>query len=111
MHARGLMSLPCCAQAGPPPIYIGFGSLIVDNPEEVTRIIVKASLRAGVRVLLSRGWGGLGDGVDIPNIMLLDSCPHDWLFLRCSAVVHHGGAGTTAAGSESLCNPVLPDLQ
>jgi len=46
-----------------------------------------------------RGWADLGEGFDIPDtVMLLDDVPHDWLLPRCSAVVHHGGAGTTAAG-------------
>jgi len=96
--------------AGPPPVYIGFGSLIVDKPAEVTRVIFKAAVRAGVRVILSKGWGGLGVGVEIPdNVFLLDSCPHDWLFPRCSAVVHHGGAGTTAAGLLAGCpTAVIP---
>ena len=46
-----------------------------------------------------RGWAGLGEGFDLPDsVMLLDDVPHDWLLPQCSAVVHHGGAGTTAAG-------------
>ncbi|EED17988.1 conserved hypothetical protein [Talaromyces stipitatus ATCC 10500] len=83
---------------GPPPVYIGFGSIVVDNPEELTRIIFGAVKRAGVRALVSQGWGGLG-GKDVPeNIFLLGNCPHDWLFQHVSCVVHHGGAGTTAIG-------------
>ena len=46
-----------------------------------------------------RGWAGLGEGFELPDsVMLLDDVPHDWLLPQCSAVVHHGGAGTTAAG-------------
>ena len=49
--------------------------------------------------IASRGWADLGEGFDIPDtVMLLDDVPHDWLLPQCSAVVHHGGAGTTAAG-------------
>lgn len=51
-----------------------------------------------VRALVSKGWGNIG-GADVPeNVFLLGNVPHDWLFPRCSAVVHHGGAGTTAIG-------------
>ncbi|KAA8893309.1 hypothetical protein FN846DRAFT_546447 [Sphaerosporella brunnea] len=86
--------------AGPPPIYIGFGSIVVDDPNALTQKIFKAVELAGCRALVSKGWGGIGaDDLDVPeNIMLLGNCPHDWLFPQCAAVVHHGGAGTTAAG-------------
>jgi UDP:flavonoid glycosyltransferase YjiC (YdhE family) len=86
--------------AGEPPVYIGFGSIVVDDPNAFTKMIFEAVEMAGVRALVSKGWGGLGGGeIDIPdNIFLLDNTPHDWLFPRVSAVVHHGGAGTTAMG-------------
>jgi UDP:flavonoid glycosyltransferase YjiC (YdhE family) len=86
--------------AGEPPVYIGFGSIVVDDPNAFTSMIFEAVKLAGVRALVSKGWGGLGRGdIDMPeNIFLLDNTPHDWLFPRVSAVVHHGGAGTTAIG-------------
>ncbi|KAH6695584.1 glycosyltransferase family 28 domain-containing protein [Plectosphaerella plurivora] len=85
-------------EAGPPPVYIGFGSIVVDDPAALTDLIFNAIRIAGVRVILSKGWGGMG-GDNIPeNVHLVGNCPHDWLFRRVSAVVHHGGAGTTAAG-------------
>lgn len=85
---------------GPPPVYIGFGSIVVDDPNKLTRTIFDAVTRAGCRALVSKGWGGLGvDSVGIPEgVFMLGNCPHDWLFERVSAVVHHGGAGTSAAG-------------
>ncbi|OAQ97272.1 hypothetical protein LLEC1_02010 [Akanthomyces lecanii] len=85
---------------GPPPVYIGFGSIVVDDPNAMTRMIFDAIHLAGVRALVSKGWGGLGaDDVGIPEgVYMLGNVPHDWLFQRVSAVVHHGGAGTTAAG-------------
>ena len=83
--------------SGPPPIYIGFGSIVVDNPEAVTRTIFEAIRRTGVRALVSRGWGGLGSLQPPENVLLIGDVPHDWLFPRVSCVVHHGGAGTTAA--------------
>lgn len=79
-------------------MYIGFGSIVVDDPEKLTKLIFNAVKQAGVRALVSKGWGGLG-GEDPPKgIHLVGNCPHDWLFQYVSAVVHHGGAGTTAIG-------------
>ena len=84
--------------AGDPPMYIGFGSIVVDDPDRFTEMIFEAVKQAGVRALVSKGWGGLG-GDDTPdNIFMLENTPHDWLFPKVSAVVHHGGAGTTAIG-------------
>ncbi|KAJ1561226.1 hypothetical protein HK405_004554 [Cladochytrium tenue] len=62
--------------------------------------IFKAVESAGVRAIVSKGWGGLGgEGLSVPNgIYMIGNCPHDWLFKQVAAVVHHGGAGTTAAG-------------
>jgi sterol 3beta-glucosyltransferase len=84
--------------AGEPPVYVGFGSMAGKKPERVTRIVIDALQKAYVRGLLASGWGGLAPE-DLPDsIMMIDHAPHDWLFPRVSAVVHHGGAGTTAAG-------------
>lgn len=84
--------------AGEPPIYVGLGSMAARDPERTTRIVLEAVERAGVRAILATGWGGL-TASDLPDsVHLLASAPHDWLFGRVSAVVHHGGAGTTAAG-------------
>ena len=85
--------------AGEPPVYIGFGSIVVDDPDRFTNLIFQAVKKAGIRALVSKGWGGLGDEGGTPDdIYMLENTPHDWLFPRCSAVVHHGGAGTTAIG-------------
>lgn len=85
---------------GPPPIYIGFGSIVLDDPNTMTELIFAAVRKTGQRVLLSKGWGGVGaDELRIPNgVFMLGNVPHDWLFKHVSCVVHHGGAGTTAAG-------------
>ncbi|TQS37115.1 hypothetical protein Golomagni_02421 [Golovinomyces magnicellulatus] len=83
---------------GSPPIYIGFGSIVVENPDNFTQMIFDAVRMAGVRALVSKGWGNLGGDETPDYIFLLGNVPHDWLFPRVSAVVHHGGAGTTAAG-------------
>lgn len=86
-----------------PTIYIGFGSIVVPDPEEMTKIIVDAVVQAKVRVILSKGWSGRLSKKDEvieypPCIYPLEKVPHDWLFPKMAGVVHHGGAGTTAAG-------------
>lgn len=86
--------------AGPLPIYIGFGSIVIDNPDEMTEILLRAIEETGVRAIVSRGWSKLG-GPIVPHIFYLDDCPHEWLFQHVSAVVHHGGAGTTACGLQN----------
>lgn len=87
-------------EAGPPPVYIGFGSIVVEDPNAMTRMIFDAIHLSGVRALVSKGWGGIGaDDIGVPEgVYMLGNVPHDWLFEHVSAVVHHGGAGTTAAG-------------
>ncbi|KAF5858188.1 hypothetical protein ETB97_004690 [Aspergillus alliaceus] len=82
---------------GPPPIYIGFGSIVIDDPPRLTAILEEAVRAVGVRAIISRGWSKLG-GSSSKDIMYLGDCPHEWLFQQVSAVVHHGGAGTTACG-------------
>lgn len=86
--------------AGEQPVYIGFGSIVVDDPDRFTQMIFEATKIAGVRALVNKGWGGLGgEGKDTPdNVFMLGNTPHDWLFPRVKAVIHHGGAGTTAMG-------------
>ncbi|PQE06092.1 glycosyltransferase family 1 protein [Rutstroemia sp. NJR-2017a BBW] len=86
--------------AGPPPIYIGFGSIVLDDSNAMTELIFEAARKTGQRVLLSKGWGGIGaEELRIPGgVFMLDNVPHDWLFKHVSCVIHHGGAGTTAAG-------------
>jgi hypothetical protein len=82
--------------AGEPPVYIGFGSIVVDDPVALTNMIFTAVKNLGIRALVSKGWGGIG-GDEVPEgVHLLGNVPHDWLFPKMSAVVHHGGAGTTA---------------
>ncbi|MDX1990858.1 MAG: glycosyltransferase [bacterium] len=84
--------------AGTPPVYIGFGSMGSRNPEEAGRIALEALALSGQRGVLASGWGGLKTA-DLPDtVHVISSIPHSWLFPRMAAVVHHGGAGTTAAG-------------
>ncbi|KAK1415046.1 hypothetical protein QVD17_30815 [Tagetes erecta] len=91
-------------EKGEKPIYIGFGSLPVQDPDGMTEIIVKALEVTAQRGIINKGWGGLGNLAKSKDfVYLLDNVPHDWLFLQCAAVVHHGGAGTTAAGLKAAC--------
>lgn len=84
--------------AGPPPVYVGFGSMSGRDPEKLAGIVVEALRRAGLRGVLASGWGGL-KADDLPDTVLaIEQAPHDWLFPRMATVVHHGGAGSTAAG-------------
>ncbi|PYI11514.1 UDP-Glycosyltransferase/glycogen phosphorylase [Aspergillus sclerotiicarbonarius CBS 121057] len=94
--------------SGPAPVYIGFGSIVIDNPQKMTEIILEAVARTGVRAIISRGWSKLG-GTPGHNIYYIDDCPHEWLFQHVAAVVHHGGAGTTACGlSNGRSTTIVP---
>jgi sterol 3beta-glucosyltransferase len=84
--------------AGPPPIYVGFGSMSQGNAERRTRLALRALELTGQRGVLLTGWGGLRPEGALPNVCCVDDVPHAWLFPQMRAVVHHGGAGTTAAG-------------
>ncbi|MEU8235463.1 nucleotide disphospho-sugar-binding domain-containing protein [Actinoplanes sp. NPDC048967] len=81
--------------AGPPPVFVGFGSMTPAH-ERLHDVVAAAVGRAGVRAVVQSGWAGLGPAGD--DILVVDDLPHDWLFPRAAAVVHHAGAGTTAAG-------------
>jgi sterol 3beta-glucosyltransferase len=84
--------------AGPPPVYVGFGSMVDHERAAIIAIIVEALQKAECRGILLGGWAELGSG-DLPDsIFLVDQVPHEWLFPQVAAVVHHGGAGTSAAG-------------
>lgn len=84
--------------AGAPPVYIGFGSMAGRDPEQLSGLVAEALARSGRRGVLLAGWGGLQAGSLPENIFMVESAPHSWLFPRMAALVHHGGAGTTAEG-------------
>ncbi|MGA7270621.1 MAG: glycosyltransferase, partial [Acidimicrobiia bacterium] len=84
-------------QSSDAPIYIGFGSIQDRRPDETTRLILSALKKTRQRAVLLSGWSELGQ-IDLPEtVYRLDYAPHSWLFPRVKAVVHHAGAGTTAA--------------
>ncbi len=124
-HVCGYWSLPASATWAPPPaledflaregpvVSIGFGSMASTQPQEVTDLVLNAVRQAGVRAVLLSGWGGLASLPEADDVICADALPHDWLFPRVAAVVHHGGAGTTgaalSAGVPALIVPFAAD--
>lgn len=97
--------------AGPAPVFIGFGSMAAGQDGRLSEVVAEAVRRAGVRAVVQAGWAGLeGAGHDV---LTIGDAPHSWLFPQMSAVVHHGGAGTTGAafiaGTPSVAVPVYAD--
>lgn len=97
----------------PPPLFFGLGSTPVTDPGALTRRVAQAAHDAGVRLVLQRGWAGLGDGLEDPDIHVVGDVAYDALFPHVAGVAHHGGAGTTALGLRhgrpTLCMPALAD--
>ncbi|KAF8073827.1 glycosyltransferase family 1 protein, partial [Lyophyllum atratum] len=107
---------------GKPIVYIGFGSITVPHSNQVTARIVKAVLKSDVRAVIAKGWSSRmnrpGDDKDMqveipPECYMIDKIPHDWLFSKIDAALHHGGAGTTGAslraGIPTLIKPWFGD--
>ena len=86
--------------AGEPPVYVGFGSMGFGKGANERRDAVLSALRVnGLRGIVTTGWGGIARGeAGTDDVLVLEGAPHEWLFPRVVAVVHHGGAGSTAAG-------------
>ncbi|MFE7655188.1 glycosyltransferase [Streptomyces bottropensis] len=109
---------------GPPPVYIGFGSMTGTRADRNHALVTEAIRLTGVRAVVATGWGGIGaaagpsaspatTGSPSPDILTIDQAPHDWLFPRTAAVVHHGGPGTVgaalAAGRPQVLCPHMGD--
>jgi UDP:flavonoid glycosyltransferase YjiC (YdhE family) len=94
---------------GAPPICVTFGSTVHRDPEKVYRSVLDGLSRTGNRAIILSGWSDLG-GILMPdNVLVMEAAPHEWLLPQCKAVIHHGGAGTTAAGLRSgIPNFVVP---
>lgn len=100
-------ALEAFLDAGEPPVVIGFGSMTTRDPVAATRTLLEGVAMSGRRAVLLAGWAGLGVD-DLPaSVFCIDAAPHDWLFARACAVVHHGGAGTTAAALRAGIPQVL----
>lgn len=100
-------------ESGPPPAYVGFGSMASGDSTLLTRSVLEAIRRTGLRAIFSSGWGGLKTESLPANVLPVGHVPHDWLLPRVSMAVHHGGAGTTAAvlraGIPSIIVPFFAD--
>ncbi len=102
-------ALSAFLEAGPPPVYVGFGSMGNRNPQQTAALVLEALQKSGQRAVMLSGWSGMS-GENLPDtVHLVNDVPHAWLFPRMAAVVHHGGAGTTAAGLRAgIPNIVIP---
>jgi len=100
-------------RSGSAPVYVGFGSMGIGDAEATTGAIIAAIRQAGCRAVVSAGWGGLRATDLPPEIFATEAVPHDWLFPQMAAIIHHGGAGTTAAalraGVPSVLVPFMVD--
>lgn len=96
-------------EAGPAPVYIGFGSMVSADPAAFTAAVLDAVRASGQRAVLASGWGGLIDpgGAADGQVCFIREAPHDGLFPYMAAAVHHGGAGTTAAAVRAGIPSVL----
>ncbi|MCO4764430.1 MAG: glycosyltransferase family 1 protein [Myxococcales bacterium] len=99
-------------EAGTPPVYVGFGSMVDPTPERTADLVREAAAIAGVRIVLGTGWSDSHAQVG-EQVMVIRAAPHALLLPRCLAAVHHGGAGTTfaaaMAGVPQLLVPHLMD--
>ena len=100
--------------AGAAPVYLGFGSMPDADPAGLVAALVGGARRAGHRMVLHSGWSRLGaTGLLDDDVLVVDDVPHSLLFPRMAAVVHHGGAGTTAAalraGVPAVVVPLFAD--
>jgi len=100
-------------EQGPPPVYLGFGSMPDADPRATTRVLLDAIARLGCRAVIGRGWAEIGGGALPSGVIDVGSVSHATLFPRVAAVVHHGGAGTTTtaarAGVPQIVVPHLAD--
>ncbi len=98
-------------RAGEAPVYVGFGSATDPDARATSELQLGAAADAGVRLVLSRGWAGLGDLALPEQALSIGDVPHASLFPRVAAVVHHGGAGTTTSAARAgVPQIVVPHL-
>lgn len=123
VHVVGAWTLPTQDHWTPPealtsflakgdaPVFFGFGSMPVDKPAQMSQTISEGLRMAGLRGVLQAGWAGLAH--EDEHLISIGDVPHDWLFPQMSAIVHHGGSGTThsalRAGKPALVVPFMAD--
>jgi UDP:flavonoid glycosyltransferase YjiC (YdhE family) len=96
-----------------PVVSVGFGSMPSSAPHRDLEILHAVAARLGIRIVVLSGWSGMAAATDEDRVFMAPEAPHDWLFPRMRANVHHGGAGTTAAalraGRPSVVVPFTMD--
>lgn len=100
--------------AGPPPVFAGLGSMAPENAAGLSKVIAGAARQAGVRLVIQAGRAGLTRSVPPPGQAIgIGEVPHDWLFPKMAALIHHAGAGTTGAGfragTPAIAVPMIGD--
>ena len=95
--------------AGEPPVYMTFGSMLASDPDPqtITRLMVDSARLSGARAIIQSNWHAAWDIPAHPSIFRTTWAPHRVIFPQCSAIVHHGGAGTTQAAIEAGCPSVV----
>lgn len=85
---------------GVKPVYVGFGSMVIEDPQALVAILKEATASLNISMILQSGWTKYANDYSLVSdrLMVVGALPHDWLFSQVSAVIHHGGAGTTSAG-------------
>ena len=95
-------------RSGKPPVCVSFGSMVNRDAEKIDDVMRTALAQTGNRGIILSGWSGVNNSSS-NELLYLDAVPHDWLLPRCKLVIHHGGAGTTAAGLRAgIPNIVVP---
>jgi vancomycin aglycone glucosyltransferase len=93
--------------AGPPPVYVGFGSMPMRAAKDIARVAIEAARARGHRVLIYRGWAGMAPIDDGDDCLAIGEVNQQALFRRVAAVVHHGGAGTTTTAARAGAPQVI----
>lgn len=95
-----------------PIVYVGFGSMTDHDPEKTTDFILETLKKVDIKIVLSKGWSNLGDNIKSnSNVLIINDISHHLFFNKLSAVVHHGGAGTTATTALSgVPQIIIPHL-
>ncbi len=86
-------------EAGPPPVYLGFGSMSHNDPGALMSVLLGSVARTGARAVINAGWSGLAAEQLPSSVIVVPHAPHDALFPQCAGAVHHGGAGTLHAAA------------
>lgn len=93
-------------------VFISFGSMINSNSLETTKVILEALKKNKVAAILGNNWGGLEATEHPEHVFFVKEIPHEWIFPKVYAVVHHGGSGTTHAGLKYGCPTlIIPHIQ